>query len=154
MADAPSNPRSLMPGPKESLRRQIRQAVQELKWTAIDVLRIGYERNNDRTEEKFDNPVTLLISVKIGSNTFEKAYDIVAACRQILESHELNGVQVEIKESEVARATSMPLPTPNLPAPDPATPSSATPDFDSIRSLLWAIDTMYTPSTSFSEGGQ
>ncbi|KAJ4172887.1 hypothetical protein NW754_003092 [Fusarium falciforme] len=139
---------------QRSLWRQILQAVQELKWTAIDVLRIGYERNNDRTEEKFDHPVTLLISVKIGPNTFEKAYEVVAACRQILESHELNDVQVEIKESEVARATSMPLPMPNLPAPDPATSSLATPDFDSTGSLLWAIDTMYTPSTSFSEGGQ
>lgn len=43
---------------QRSLRRQILQAVQELKWTAIDVLRISYERNNDWTEEKFDNPVT------------------------------------------------------------------------------------------------
>ncbi|KAL6355068.1 hypothetical protein LRP88_11545 [Fusarium phalaenopsidis] len=110
-----------------SLRRQLLQAVQELDWTAIDVLRIGYERENNRTGEEFDNPVTVLISVKIGLTAFEPAYDVVAACRQILESHGLSDVQVEIKESEVARATSMPLPTPNLPTPDSATSNSSTP---------------------------
>ncbi|UPL03485.1 hypothetical protein LCI18_014419 [Fusarium solani-melongenae] len=111
---------------ESSLRRQILQAVQELDWTAIDVLRIGYERKNNETGEEFDNPVTLLISVKIGSGDFEDAYDAVVTCCQILESHELGDVQVEIKESEVARATSIPLPAPDLPAPDPATLNAPT----------------------------
>ncbi|KAJ4323453.1 hypothetical protein N0V84_004325 [Fusarium piperis] len=107
-----------------SLRRQILQVVKKVDWTAIDVLRVGYAHDNERTGERFSRPVTVLISVKTGL-TFEQGYDVVAACSQILESHNLNDVQVEMKESEVSRAASTPLPA-SLSTPAVSTSNQAT----------------------------
>lgn len=61
------------------LRRQILQAVRKMDWTAVDVLRIGYEHDSN-TGERFRSPVTILISVETGSTSFEEGYDAVAAC--------------------------------------------------------------------------
>ncbi|RSL70185.1 hypothetical protein CEP53_001931 [Fusarium sp. AF-6] len=108
-----------------SLRRQILQVVDKVHWTAIDVLRVGYDHDNKWTGEKFSRPVTILISVKTGSTLFEQGYDVVVACSRILQSHNLDDVQVEMKESEVSWAASTPPPAP-LPTPALSTSSQAT----------------------------
>lgn len=105
-----------------SLRRQILQVVDRVDWTAIDVLRVGYARDNGWTGERFRRPVTILISVRACSTSFEQGSRVVAACSRILEDHDLDDVQVEMKESEVRRAA---LASPLAPLSTPAISTSS-----------------------------
>ncbi|KAM5351921.1 hypothetical protein ACJ41O_004644 [Fusarium nematophilum] len=88
------------------LRRAIIQALDGINWSAIDILRIGYERSNHRTGEKFGHPVTLLISVHKDSTTWAKGLAVVVRCHEILQLHGIQDVHCEMRESHFSRGVS------------------------------------------------
>ncbi|KAJ4329161.1 hypothetical protein N0V84_000286 [Fusarium piperis] len=83
-----------------ALRQGIGRILQEVDWTAIDVLRIGYDINY-WTGEDFghpEKPVTLLITVRKDSTSWAKAHRVVMACRAVLQQCDLHDVHVEMKQ--------------------------------------------------------
>ncbi|KAH7153493.1 hypothetical protein EDB81DRAFT_758438 [Dactylonectria macrodidyma] len=73
------------------LRIEILQALSGVKWTAIDILRIGYVKIPN-SDEKPEQPITLLISVEPDSISWSQGYEVVMQCRQILQRHGINDV--------------------------------------------------------------
>lgn len=65
-------------------------------WTSIDVVRFGYE------EEPSGN-VVIWIGVKPGSLSREHGMDVALQCKGLLLDHNLDDVDVEIRESLVIR---------------------------------------------------
>lgn len=96
------------------LRRDILNAVAYLNWTAIDILRIGYERKNELTGEIFDHPVTLFISVGEDSTPWPLGHATVMQCFRILQQYGIIDVNVEMKESRVTPFASHPPASPIL----------------------------------------
>ncbi|WKT48476.1 hypothetical protein QSH57_013406 [Fusarium oxysporum f. sp. vasinfectum] len=57
--------------PQSSLRRQIIEAFGDMKCFDIAVLRFGYAESYEALEDQSTCPVTILISVRVGSTTSE-----------------------------------------------------------------------------------
>ncbi|KAF9778096.1 hypothetical protein IL306_004259 [Fusarium sp. DS 682] len=94
--------------PQGQLQPLIFDALGDMDWTAIDILRIGYEDaflHPDRTSEC---PVTILVSVSEGSTSFQQAESAIIACKQVLALFNLDDVEVELKESIVTMSASTP----------------------------------------------
>ncbi|EEU41814.1 uncharacterized protein NECHADRAFT_87905 [Fusarium vanettenii 77-13-4] len=85
------------------LRKDIIQALSHTDWTVIDILRIGYERSNQRTGLDFDYPFTLLISVGEGSTSWGPSYAVVARYHRTLQRHGVRDIPVEMKEAALVR---------------------------------------------------
>ncbi|KAI8649470.1 hypothetical protein NCS56_01495400 [Fusarium sp. Ph1] len=83
-------------------------ALSSTDWTVIDILRVGYERSNQRTGQHFDHPATLLTSVREDSTSWDRAYAGVARCHRILQRHGIRDVPVEMKEAALVRLASPP----------------------------------------------
>ncbi|KAF5251024.1 hypothetical protein FANTH_3785 [Fusarium anthophilum] len=92
--------------PNSSLQRLIIATLDGIDWTAIDILRIGYESYGDDYRRIPERPVTMLISVSTNSTTFQVAEAAIIACKEILTRFNLDDVEVEIKESVVTTAAS------------------------------------------------
>ncbi|KAI1023675.1 hypothetical protein LB505_011232 [Fusarium chuoi] len=95
--------------PQSSLQRLIIDALDRIDWTAIDILRIGYESYWEDYRRKPERPVTMLISVSTNSTTFPQAEAVIMACKDVLARFNLNDVEVEIKESIVSTSASSPI---------------------------------------------
>ncbi|RBA18073.1 hypothetical protein FPRO05_11091 [Fusarium proliferatum] len=89
------------------LRRSIIEALIGLDWSAIDILRVGSE-----TDELKTCPVVFFISVRPHSTSFATGYAIASRCLEILRSHSIDDVHVEMKESDVQRSASIPQQAP------------------------------------------
>ncbi|KAL6788523.1 hypothetical protein J3E68DRAFT_444266 [Trichoderma sp. SZMC 28012] len=94
-----------------SLRAQILKAVDGINWTALDILRIGL--NGEYT-------LTLMIAVLPDSLSWRDGHPIALQCKGIFESHGIQGVECEIRESIVNLCTNAGL--------EPAISASETPD--------------------------
>ncbi|KZV62420.1 hypothetical protein PENSPDRAFT_658128 [Peniophora sp. CONT] len=68
-----------------------------VKWTSIDIVKIGC------VEEHDDAPVVYWIGVLPGSLSREDGRDVVLECLNILTKHDIEDVEVEIRESIVKR---------------------------------------------------
>jgi hypothetical protein len=68
----------------------------EVKWTSLDVVRIGYEGEPHP-------PVIIWIGVMPGSLSGDDGVVAARECREILEKHDITDVDVEIRESVVTR---------------------------------------------------
>ncbi|RSL74978.1 hypothetical protein CEP51_011297 [Fusarium floridanum] len=98
------------------LRRDILDALENIQWVAIDILRLGYQRVKDTMDESPINPVTVLVSVEPGSTTWSTGVEVVLRCRRILRQHGIQDVQVEMKESTISQCnllTSGPIAQPD-----------------------------------------
>ncbi|KAG9501874.1 hypothetical protein J7337_007572 [Fusarium musae] len=80
------------------MRRKILEAVQDIDWNAIDILRCGSADSNDR---HLVRPVILFVSVKPESTTWLDGRAVTLKCRDVLQEHGINDVEVEIKESRI-----------------------------------------------------
>ncbi|KAK7409259.1 hypothetical protein QQX98_008569 [Neonectria punicea] len=90
------------------LRRDIIQALEGVKWTAIDILRIGID-GDSVSDDETDTPehaITFFISVVPNSTSFQQGFPVVMQCRQILQRHGIDDIHCEMKESDVFRCAS------------------------------------------------
>ncbi|KAL7951501.1 hypothetical protein V8C42DRAFT_304258 [Trichoderma barbatum] len=88
-----------------SLRIQILQAIGGVNWTAVDILRVGI--NGEFT-------ITLMIAIIPGTLSWNDGYPITLHCKRIFQSHDIFGVECEIRESVVNfRADTTPESTAN-----------------------------------------
>jgi hypothetical protein len=71
------------------------EALRDLEWNTIDVLRIGYE-----FQDPTRYPIILWVSVQPGSTTWEKGYQCAISCKAVLRKHDITDVECEIKEAE------------------------------------------------------
>ncbi|CVL12934.1 hypothetical protein FPRO06_13152 [Fusarium proliferatum] len=92
--------------PNSPLQGSIMKALENLNWTAIDILRI--RSNKHLTREKVGQ-VMMLITVPENSTTFNQGYEAVCTCKSILENMGLGDVEVEMKEGKLFRSISAPL---------------------------------------------
>ncbi|RFU79633.1 hypothetical protein TARUN_2606 [Trichoderma arundinaceum] len=98
-----------------SLRVQIVEAVSAASdWTAIDILRVGLNK---------EFYPTLLLAVKPDSLSWSRGHAIALRCKAILEDHGIHDVHCEIRESVVTLCTGGPSTT------DSATEDSTPNDF-------------------------
>ncbi|KAF5631931.1 hypothetical protein F25303_9580 [Fusarium sp. NRRL 25303] len=110
--------------PQSSLQRLIIDALDRIDWTAIDILRIGYESYWEDYRRKPERPVTMLICVSTNSTTFPQAEAVIMACKDILARFNLDDVEVEIKESIATTSASSPSSAPfdSTPGREPPPP--------------------------------
>ncbi|KAG5743102.1 hypothetical protein H9Q70_014185 [Fusarium xylarioides] len=85
------------------LRQKILEAVQDIDWNAIDILRCGSADFNDR---HLVRPVILFVSVEPESTTWLNGRAVALRCRDVLREHGINDVEVEIKESRITQCCS------------------------------------------------
>ncbi|KAF5706716.1 hypothetical protein FMUND_11452 [Fusarium mundagurra] len=85
------------------LRQKILEAVQDIDWNAIDILRCGSADFNDR---HLVRPVILFVSVEPKSTTWLNGRAVALKCRDVLREHDINDVEVEIKESTITQCCS------------------------------------------------
>lgn len=95
------------------LRYRILGAIDALQWTAVDILRLGYERNTNNSDVPLDNPVTLLVSVEPGSTSWSIGLSVALECRHVLGEFEIFDIEVEIKES-IATPAALPGRAPSI----------------------------------------
>ncbi|KAL7903754.1 hypothetical protein GGI35DRAFT_472888 [Trichoderma velutinum] len=79
-----------------SLRVQILEAISAADWTAVDILRVGFEE---------DFPITLMVAVNPETLSWEDGHKIALRCKAILEAHSIDKVHCEIRESVVRFCT-------------------------------------------------
>lgn len=89
------------------LRQSILEAVDHVQWTALDFLRLGYERIEDDSGILLQNPVTLLVSVEPTSTSWSVGLSLALKCRDILRQHFIHDIEVEVKESVITRTASL-----------------------------------------------
>ncbi|PTB64844.1 hypothetical protein BBK36DRAFT_1170516 [Trichoderma citrinoviride] len=80
-----------------SLRVQITDAVSDIDWHAIDILRVGYVHEQ--------SPITLMVAVTPDTVSWNQAYPVAVRCKSILEQHGIHGIECEVRESVVAFLT-------------------------------------------------
>ncbi|KAF4999194.1 hypothetical protein FGRMN_2653 [Fusarium graminum] len=90
-------------GPHSVMRQQIIEVLVDIDWTIIDILRIGYTRqarwfNHDDGPEPA-KPVTLLISVRPNTTTWNAGIAVVLTCRDVLRLHGIQDVEVDMMEA-------------------------------------------------------
>ncbi|KPM34786.1 hypothetical protein AK830_g11792 [Neonectria ditissima] len=98
-----------------TLRQDIVEALGSIRWTAIDVLRLGYEAEDFGAQEQQKNPITLLVSVESNSTSWEQGHAAVMQCRRILQQHHINDVHCDMKEASVVPLASPPTAPPTAP---------------------------------------
>jgi hypothetical protein len=95
-----------------SLRQRLIGSLNELKWTAVDFVRIGYDRDPAEAgiidSEDVDQPMTMLVTVPPGSTTWEVGVQAITLSRAILISHGIKDIHCELKESTILRTASYP----------------------------------------------
>ncbi|EMT72117.1 hypothetical protein FOC4_g10003970 [Fusarium odoratissimum] len=104
--------------PQGSLRKLIIGNLSGIDWTAIDILRVGYEDAYQDDDRLSQCPVTMLISITENSTSFRQAEATIIACKDILIRFGLNDVEVEMKESIVSTTASTPGPATSDPLRD------------------------------------
>jgi hypothetical protein len=92
--------------PRGTLQQLIIRTLSDIDWTAIDILRVGYESAYENADRAPECPVTMLISVSENSTSFHQAETAIVECKQILARLALDDVEVEVKESIVCTAAS------------------------------------------------
>lgn len=80
-----------------TLRQNISAILRGIDWTALELLRIGYDRAY-WTREEFEQPVTLMITVRKDSTSWAHAYAVVMACRAVIVECGIHDVHVEVKQ--------------------------------------------------------
>lgn len=93
-----------------SLRQDIMKALGASYWTAVDILRVGYEDSPKYGPQ--EQPITMLLSVTPGSTRWIDGQFIVDKCREILQQHNITDVHCEMMESRVISANSSDVPMP------------------------------------------
>jgi hypothetical protein len=96
------------------LREKIVDAVKSLEWNCIDIVRIGYERDDNEAfgedhkgtylvKEQPKPPVVLLVTVEPNtpSATWGKAHPITKKCKEILDEFGIDDIHCEVKEGKV-----------------------------------------------------
>jgi len=83
---------------EDGLAHKVMAALEsrEVKWTSLDVVRIGYEGEPH-------SPGIVWIGVIPGSLSGTDGVVVARECREILEKHDITDVDVEIRESMVIR---------------------------------------------------
>ncbi|KAF5971850.1 tripeptidyl-peptidase I [Fusarium coicis] len=105
---------SLWDQASSELRSAIINALKDINWTAIDILRLGYCRRPgtiDKPDEMFPK---LLISVQPDSVDRLLGSKVTLDCRKILQGYGINDMEVEIMETHVSmfnspKLTSQPI---------------------------------------------
>lgn len=80
-----------------TLRQSISAILRGIDWTNIELLRIGYDTSYWSREE-FEQPVTLMITVRKDSTSWKHAYAIAMACRAVIVECGIHDVHVEVKQ--------------------------------------------------------
>lgn len=91
------------PGSETTLRSQITNVADELGWSTIDILRIGYLRCNSvpqLTEDEIKGSVILLLGVEPNTTSWDKAISVALRCKRILEDKGIHDVECEVSEGE------------------------------------------------------
>ena len=78
-----------------SLRVQIIDAVSDMDWHAVDILRVGFLHTESLP------PITLMVAVTPDTLPWSKGHAIALQCRAILEQHAIHDIHCEIRESVV-----------------------------------------------------
>lgn len=84
------------------LRQHINAILRGIDWTDLDLLRIGYDRSY-WTREEFEQPVTLMITVRKDSTSWVHAYAVAMACRAVIVECGIHDVHVEVRQPWDAR---------------------------------------------------
>ncbi|KAF5637951.1 hypothetical protein F52700_4654 [Fusarium sp. NRRL 52700] len=85
------------------LRCNILEAVADIDWNAIDILRCSSTHYKDR---HLVRPVILFVSVEPESTAWSNGRAVALKCREILREHGIKDVDVEIKESRITQCCS------------------------------------------------
>ncbi|KPM42709.1 hypothetical protein AK830_g3854 [Neonectria ditissima] len=115
----------------KTLRQEILGVLESaaICWRSIDILRLGHEMYYDSPEEEYH--IKLLISVDIGSTTWEQGHAAVMQCHDILQQHDIHDVHCEMKELSIFHPDSRPIApttptTPTTPTAPPNAPKLST----------------------------
>jgi WD40 repeat protein len=76
--------------------KDIINALGDLPWNAIDVLRIGYQ-----LDEPTESPVILWVSVPPDSTTWDECCPRAVKCTEVLRKHNILDVECEVREAAV-----------------------------------------------------
>jgi len=80
----------------DNVIEDIINALGDLPWNAIDVLRIGYQ-----DEDPTECPVILWVSVQPGSTTWDQCCQCAVNCTTVLRRYNIPDVECEIEEAEI-----------------------------------------------------
>lgn len=86
-----------------SLRCKILEAVENIDWNAIDILRCG---STDFKDRDLVRPVVLFVSVEPRCTTWLNGRAVSLRCRKVLREHGIHDVEVEVKESRITQCCS------------------------------------------------
>ncbi|EWG40802.1 hypothetical protein FVEG_15178 [Fusarium verticillioides 7600] len=105
---------SLWDQASSELRSAIINALKDINWTAIDILRLGYCRRPGTIAEPDEMFPKLLISVQPNSVDRLLGSKVTLDCRKILQGYGINDMEVEIMEAYVSmfnspKLTSQPI---------------------------------------------
>ncbi|KAF5622148.1 uncharacterized protein FTJAE_11009 [Fusarium tjaetaba] len=92
---------SLWDHPSCKLRSAVINALKDINWTAIDILRLGYCRRAGSLSEPGEMFPKLLISVQPGSGDEKLGLQVTLDCRKILQGYGIHDMEVEMMESYV-----------------------------------------------------
>ncbi|KAF5608529.1 hypothetical protein FPANT_453 [Fusarium pseudoanthophilum] len=85
------------------LRSKILEAVEDIDWNALDILRCG---STDVKDRRLVRPVILFVSVEPESTTWSDGRAVALRCRDVLREHSIDDIEVEIKESRITQCCS------------------------------------------------
>ncbi|KAF4493816.1 hypothetical protein FAGAP_10045 [Fusarium agapanthi] len=105
---------SLWDQASRELRSAIINALKDIKWTAIDILRLGYCRRPHTISEPDEMFPKLLISVQPDSVDGVLGLKVTLDCRKILQGYGIYDMEVEMMEASVSmfnspKLTSQPI---------------------------------------------
>ncbi|KAG5746438.1 hypothetical protein H9Q70_010860 [Fusarium xylarioides] len=93
---------SLWDQANSELRSAVINALKDINWTAIDILRLGYCRRPQTLSEPGEMFPKLLISVQPDSVDGVLGSKVTLDCRKILQGYGINDMEVEIMEAYVS----------------------------------------------------
>ncbi|CVL13200.1 uncharacterized protein FPRN_09977 [Fusarium proliferatum] len=85
--------------PQSALRQQIIEALGDINWFDIDVIRSGYAESYEALDDRLICPVTISVAVKVGSTTPEQGQAAVLRCKKVLDEFDFSDVEVNIGEA-------------------------------------------------------
>ncbi|KAG5785986.1 hypothetical protein H9Q73_000424 [Fusarium xylarioides] len=85
--------------PQSPLRQQIIEALSDINWISIDVIRSGYAESYEALDDRSICPVTISVHVKVGSTTPEQGQAAVLRCKKVLDEFDFSDVEVNISEA-------------------------------------------------------
>ena len=85
--------------PQSPLRQQIIEALGDINWISIDVIRSGYAESYEALDDRSICPVTISVDVKVGSTTPEQGQAAVLRCKKVLDEFDFSDVEVNISEA-------------------------------------------------------